>query len=129
MVQRMETIVGDGLVLLGYEHLPSEEGLHLALYWQAEEVPQGEYAVSLRPARNGELLFHEGELVQEDHAHPVWGYYPMSRWTKGEIVRDDYLAVVPEGVEYDGAAVVVYGVSEDGFEDLGSVTLIFASSP
>jgi hypothetical protein len=53
----------------------------------------------------------------------------MSRWTKGEIVRDDYLVAVPEGVGYDGAAVVVYGVSDDGFEDLGVVSLEFGASP
>jgi hypothetical protein len=128
-LERVETTVGDGLVLLGYDRLSSEEGIHLVLYWQAAEVPGADYAVSVRPVQNGELLFHEGELIQEDHAHPVWGFYPMSRWTKSEIVRDDYLVAVPEGVGYNGAAVVVYGVSEDGFEDLGSVTLIFASSP
>jgi len=127
--QRVETTVGDGLAFLGYERLPSEEGLHLALLWQAAEVPQRDYAVSVRPLDDGELLFQGGELIQEDHAHPVWGYYPMSRWTKGEIVRDDYLVAVPEGVGYDGAAVVVYGVSDDGFEDLGAVYLEFGASP
>jgi hypothetical protein len=71
------------------------------------------------------LLFHDGELVQEDHAHPVWGFYPTSHWVKGEVVRDDYLVVVPPELDYDGAAVVVYRVTEDGFEDLGTVSLGF----
>ena len=129
MDERVDAALGDGLVLLGYDHLSSPEGLHLALYWQATEAPGADYAVSVRPTANGELLFHEGQLVQEDHAHPVWGYYPMSRWMPGEVVRDDYLVSVPPGVGYDGAVVVVYKVTEDGFEDLGTVALNLGASP
>ena len=124
----MDAAVGDGLALSGYDRLPAAEGLHLALYWQAEEMPGADYAVSLRPTARGELLFHDGQLVQEDHAHPVWGFYPTPRWAKGEVVRDDYLVVVPPELDYDGAAVVVYRVTEDGFEDLGTVYLGFGTS-
>jgi hypothetical protein len=128
MDPRVDTTLGDGLVLLGYDHLSSPDGLRLALYWQAAEVPGADYAVSVRPTAGEELLFHEGQLVQEDHAHPVWGYYPMSRWTVGEVVRDDYLVFVPPGMEYDGAAIVVYQKTEDGFQDLGTVALDLAAS-
>ena len=129
MDERVNAALGDGLVLLGYDYFASPEGLHLALYWQAAEVTGVDYAVSVRPTANGELLFHEGQLVQEDHAHPVWGYYPMSRWMPEEVVRDDYLVSVPPGLEYDGAAIVVYQITEDGFEDLGTVALNFGASP
>jgi hypothetical protein len=44
------------------------------------------------------------------------------------VVRDDYLVLVPPELAYDGAAVVVYRVTEDGFEDLGTVSLVFWSS-
>jgi hypothetical protein len=128
MDEMVDAAVRDGLVLLGYDRLPAAEGFHLALYWQAEDVPSADYAVSLRPTARGELLFHDGELVQEDHAHPVWGFYPTSRWAKGEVVRDDYLVAVPPELDYDGAAVVVYRVTEDGFEDLGTVYLRFGTS-
>jgi len=37
--------------------------------------------------------------------------------------------VVPPELDYDGAAVVVYRVTEDGFEDLGTVSLNFGASP
>jgi hypothetical protein len=117
--------LGDGLALLGYDRFPSEEGLHLALYWQAEDVPGRDYAVSVRPTDGGEPLYVEGRLVQEDHAQPVWGFYPMSRWVAGEVVRDDYLVAVPSGLLYDGVRVVVYQATEDGFEDLGTVSLVF----
>lgn len=126
---RVDAALGEDLVLLGYDYLPAAEGLRLALYWKASDVLDADYAVSVRPTRAGELLFHEGELVQEDHAHPVWGFYPMSRWVRGEVVRDDYLVAVAAGLAYDGASVVVYRATDEGFEDLGSVSLVFDSSP
>jgi hypothetical protein len=49
----------------------------------------------------------------------------MSNWAKGEVVRDDYLVSVPPDLRYDGAVVVVYRVTEAGFEDLGTVSLVF----
>jgi len=125
MEARAEAPVGDGLTLLGYDVLPSEHGLHLALYWQAGRSIGADYAVSVRPTRGGELLSLEGQLLHEDHPHPVWGHYPMSRWVPGEVVRDDYLVGLPAGREYDGASVVVYQVVDDGFEDLGAVSLRF----
>jgi hypothetical protein len=126
MEKGLEAGVGDNLVLLGYDHLLSNEGLHLALYWRATDRMGNDYAVSVRPTKGGELLFHEGQLVQQDHAHPVWGHYPTSAWRRGEVVRDDYLVPVPPGVEYDGVMVVVYRVTEEGFEDLGTVTFPLA---
>jgi len=128
MDEMVDAAVGDGLVLLGYDDLPAAEGLHLALYWQAGQSIGADYAVSVRPTARSELLFHDGQLVQEDHVHPVWGFYPTSHWAKGEVVRDDYLVSVPPDLGYDGAMVVVYRVTGDGFEDLGTVALTFEAS-
>jgi hypothetical protein len=122
MDERLDADVGDNLRLLGYDQPPAGEGLHLALYWQATGTMDTDYAVSVRPTQDGELLFHDGQLVQQDHAHPVWGYYPISTWQPGEIVRDGYLIPIPAGVEYNGATVVVYYMTEEGFEDLGTVS-------
>ncbi len=128
MDERLEADVGDNLRLLGYDHPPSGEGLHLALYWQATETMDTDYAVSVRPTKDGELLFHDGQLVQQDHAHPVWGYHPTSTWKRGEVVRDDYVIAVPAGPEYNGVMVLVYRMTEDGFQDLGTVSFPIAES-
>jgi hypothetical protein len=126
MDERLEADVGDDLRLLGYDHPSSVEGLHLALYWQAAESIDADYSVSVRPTKDAELVFHEGQLVQEDHVHPVWGYYPTSSWAQSEVVRDDYLIPIPAGLEYDGAMVVVYRMTDEGFEDLGAVSFPIA---
>lgn len=122
MDERLEADVGENLRLLGYDYLSDDGGMHLALYWQATGKMDSDYSVSVRPTKGGELLFEAGELVQQDHAHPVWGYYPTSTWERGEVVRDDYLVRIPPGVSYDGAMVVVYRMTEEGFEDLGTVS-------
>lgn len=111
---------GGKLRLLGYDLLPSEKGMHLALYWQALGEMETDYSISVRPTRGGELIFVGGELLQEDHAHPVWGWYPTSRWLPGEVVRDDYL--IPDPPAYDGLMVLAYWHANGGFEDLGAAT-------
>ena len=122
MDERLEAEIGETLLLLGYDQLPSTEGLHLALYWEAVETMETDYAVSVRATSGGELLYHDGQLVQRDQTHPVWGYYPTSGWERDEVVRDDYQVAIPAGLEYDGAMVVVYSVTGEGFEDLGTVS-------
>jgi hypothetical protein len=117
----LEAAVGESLALVGYDHLPSDAGLHLALYWRATDLMETDYSVSVRASRGRELLFYEDRLVQQDHPHPVWGYYGTSNWVQGEVVRDDYLVPIPDGLEYDGATIVVYKATDEGFQDLGTV--------
>ena len=111
---------GGKLRLLGYDTLPSEKGTHLALYWQALGEMEIDYSISIRPTQGGELIFVGGELLQEDHAHPVWGWYPTSLWLPGEVVRDDYL--IPDQPVYDGLMVLAYWRTNGGFENLGAAT-------
>jgi len=72
-----------------------------------------------RELQVGDLIFVGGKLFQEDHAHPVWGWYPTSRWLPGEVVRDDYL--IPDSPAYDGLMVLAYWRT-DGVENLGAAT-------
>ena len=80
----------------------------------------------MRPLRAGALIpGGDGQPVIQDH-QPVWNAYPTSRWSPGEIVRDDYVLdlpgqIVPDGP--DGAHIVVYRVTAGGFENLGVIDL------
>ena len=128
MADRLDADVGDNLRLLGYYRGPTEAGLHLALYWQATGSMDTDYAVSVRPTQGGELLFHDGQLLQQDHAHPVWGHYPTSAWKRDEVVRDDYVVDLPPEVGYDGVSVVVYSVTDGGFQELGTVSFALSTN-
>lgn len=111
---------GGKLRLLGYDLLPSEKALHLALYWQALGKMETDYSISVRPTQGGELIFVGGGLLQEDRAHPVWGWYPTSGWLPGEVVRDDYL--IPDQPPHDGLMVLAYWRTDGEFENLGAAT-------
>jgi hypothetical protein len=95
----------------------------LSLYWRATAKSDVDYTVSVRPLRAGALIpGGDGQPVIQDH-QPVWNAYPTSRWSPGEIVRDDYSLDLPGQVVPDGAQIVVYRVTAGGFENLGEATL------
>jgi hypothetical protein len=131
---RLDADLGDGLRLLGFEVAIAEgergrregEGmLRVALYWQAVRRIGHDYTVSVRPSSGGEPILIGREPLQQDHP-PVWGFYPTTRWTPGEVVRDDYALALPPGAQPDGATVVVYrALAQGGYENLAVLTLAF----
>ena len=63
-------------------------------------------------------------IAQADRAAPVDGWYPTSRWSAGEIVRDDYLIPVPEGRDARLISVGLYTTDgAGGFQNLGAVDI------
>ena len=59
-------------------------------------------------------------IAQADRAAPVYGWYPTSRWTAGEIVRDEYVIDVPDGKDARTVAVGLYTQDASGaFQNLG----------
>ncbi|MEZ4767771.1 MAG: DUF2723 domain-containing protein [Caldilineales bacterium] len=119
--------LGDGLSLAGYELGASEDGggVHLRLYWRADDLISHDWSVSVRPLDDGGPIGQPGGgIVQVDAANPVQGAYPTSRWSAGEVVADDYFVAVPDGVQADGVEVVVYRqIGGGAFEDLAVVRL------
>jgi hypothetical protein len=95
----------------------------LSLYWRAEAAMNVDYTVSIRPLRDGELIPSEdGQPLIQDH-QPVWNSYPTSRWSPGEVVRDDYVLSLPGQVTPDGVQIVVYRSTPEGLENLGEANL------
>lgn len=80
----------------------------VTLVWRAPAPPAEDWAVSVRLTRG------HAELAQRDHVHPVFGAYPMSRWSAGEIVVDAYPLKLPPDTTADGATVILYRRAEDG---------------
>lgn len=121
-------VLGDGLSLAGYELRSTQDGgaaIDVRLYWRAESVIGHDWSVSVRPlAGDATIDLPGGGIVQVDATNPVYGAYPTSRWSAGEVVADDYWLPLPEGVEADGVEVVVYRqVAEGVFENLAAVRL------
>ncbi len=126
---RLDADLGDGLRLLGFQaKVQGQEPrrtLHVILYWQAVGRIGHDYIASVRPLRQGKPIpsASEGGILQQDHP-PVWGFYPTTRWAPGEVVRDDYVLLLPAGALPDGAMLVVYRTRpEGGFANLAILTL------
>ena len=56
----------------------------------------------------------EQVLAQADSAHPADGWYPTSRWVKGEVVQDVYTLPVPPGSQPVAVQISLYQVQPDG---------------
>jgi 4-amino-4-deoxy-L-arabinose transferase-like glycosyltransferase len=82
--------------LLGYELQRSElaagEAAIVTLYWQAQEpFPSADYYVNLSIRHpNGLLLNKEDQL-------PVHGFFPVTDWQSGQIIRDVHAIEIPPG--------------------------------
>jgi len=122
-----EVSLGGLITLLGYDvNLDQKEGsLRLTLYWRADEEIAEDYSVFIHITEKSQMASQEDILVQADSLHPVYGFYPTTRWQPGEVVRDDYLIPLPVGSEPLMAKVGMYTQdSETGaFHNLGEVDI------
>ena len=121
--QPLRLTLTHGLELLGYQAKRSGGMLDLALYWRAAQAIDIDISVSVRAMQGEQPVRFEAQPVQVDSAHPVAGFYPTTRWSAGEVVRDDYaLSLAALGVA-DHLRVIVYRTTASGFEDLAGFDL------
>jgi hypothetical protein len=106
---RGEAIEFDGIRLraVTLEGTTEEEWL-LTLYWQAENQVPRDYSVAVHLVAHDPPRGPADVLAQADRTHPVDGFYPTSRWSPGEIVRDSYAIPVPPGSDPAGVRVALY---------------------
>jgi hypothetical protein len=126
---------GPQITLVGFEvHLSAEEGgaayaqarWRLSLYWQTNAPIQTDYTVSVRPLRDSGLIAGaDGQPLIQDH-QPVWNSYPTSRWSPGEVVRDDYVLPLPSQTVPNGAYILIYRNTAQGIENLAEANLTFS---
>ena len=108
---------------LGKEFI-EEARRRIVLYWQATAPITHDWSISLRPTRGGAPILSDGQVVQVDHTHPAQGVYPTSRWTPGEVVRDEYIIPPTSGQSLDGFLVIVYrALPEGGFVNAAEISL------
>jgi hypothetical protein len=89
------------------------------LNWLALRAPEHDWSVSVRLSQGGQ------QLAQQDHANPVWGAYPTTRWLPGEVVGDAYSFALPPGARPDELTVILYRPDGSG----GFVNLDVATFP
>ena len=90
--------------------------LLLEIYWEVAQPVAEDYSVAVHLVARDPPQGGEDVLAQADALHPLQGWYPIARWSPGEIVCDHYLIQVPEGCAPVAVRVALYrAASEGGF--------------
>lgn len=89
----LSAMLGGEIAFLGYDlteapYMPGSV-LEVTLYWQALNVPQGDYKVFVHLVGPGERIW-----AQDDSAPANWAR-PTKGWDEGEVVRDAHTLTLP----------------------------------
>lgn len=88
--------------------------LQLTIYWEVRLPPEGDYSVAVHLVARDPPQSGADIVAQADSLHPVAGWYPTSRWTAGEVIRDDYVLTVPPDSSAAAVRVAMYQIDQDG---------------
>ncbi|MGC9360796.1 MAG: hypothetical protein ACP5G7_10575 [Anaerolineae bacterium] len=107
--------LGNGITLWAAQATQeASSDLHVTVYWRATERPTADYAVAAHLLAHQPPQSSEDVLAQADTQHPVYGWYPTSRWQDGEIVRDDLTLTIPSGADPVAVRLGMYRQAKDG---------------
>lgn len=105
----------NGLWIRSAQLSPGDDGTWvLTVYWQAETAVAVDYSVAVHLVTHDPPRGSEDVLFQADRLHPVYAWYPTSRWHVGEVVRDHYVIEVPDGARPQAIRVALYRTEDSG---------------
>jgi hypothetical protein len=116
--------LGDGLGLVSVEVRPlSGEGeWDVVVWWTATGLPGQDYSTFVHVSDREQITAPEDLIGQSDQVAPVYAWYATSRWTPGELVREDHVVSLPPDRPPKLILVGLYSRDEAGnFVNLGSV--------
>ena len=106
---------GGMIYLIDYEVY--DGGELITMSWLAPNLILTDYTMSVRLWQHGQPIEAWSGLLIQDH-RPVWNMYPTNYWHANEIVKDSYTFTLPPHAQPDQIQIVIYHVTEDGFENL-----------
>jgi len=115
--------MGESIALRAWHVEPHEtdRAWRLALYWQALSPVGRDYSVFVHASDRDVVDGPDAIVAQADSSAPVYGWYPTSRWSPGEIVRDDHVIRAPADRVPKIVSVGMYYQDESGaFHNLGN---------
>ncbi len=121
-----ESVLENGVALVDHAVEETSPGVYqLTLWWRAERAIDRDYSVFVHLTQVEVPASGEDILAQADSSAPVYGWYPTTRWTVGEAVREDYILQSP--ADYEGPLFIragMYHQLEDGsFENFEALTI------
>lgn len=121
--------LGDGITLLTCRLEAQNDALHLVLYWQATQPSSQDYSVFVHLSDKTHIASQADIIAQADSQAPVYGWYPTTQWSTGEIVREDYRLELPPNAVPRLLAVGMYIRDEQGaFHNLGVINIPLENS-
>lgn len=87
----LKAAFGEAIALTGYTLSLTSTGLDLALFWEAQALPQTDYTVFVH------LVDAAGQIAAQTDGQPRGGTYPTSIWEVGETVLDQHSVAAPPG--------------------------------
>lgn len=91
-----------------------QDTLRLTVFWEAVRQGPSDYSVAVYLVSRDPPQGGEDVLAQADALNPVGGWYPTSRWSPGEVVRDDYVLAVPPGSSAVAVRIAMYQIDPGG---------------
>jgi hypothetical protein len=115
----------EGMILLvGYDLVPEPPGV--VFYWRSQALMNEDYVVFVH------LLDSKGQIVAQMDGEPLWGQYPTSWWSPGDLIIDRRTLPVVAPGNYrllvgwyrlaDGSRLSLAGSSKTSIE-LGTVNV------
>jgi len=114
--------MGESILLRAWEVEPLDEGYtwRVTLYWQAVSPVDRDYSVFVHASDRDTIDGPDAIVGQADSSAPVYGWYPTSRWSPGEIVRADHvLQTSPDRLAKIVSVGLYYQDESGAFHNLG----------
>jgi hypothetical protein len=93
IAQRIESMLGDSIELVGYNLGRTADSSQLTLVWRAVQPIEYDYTVFTH------ALDGAGRLIGGQDNQPVKGAYPTSWWIPGEYISDAYTLPLADTIE------------------------------
>ena len=114
--------IAPGMHLAGWTINEEDMILRAVMCWQALRPPGADYSTFVHLGSVAEIVVSEQLVASSDHATPVDGWRPTSRWLPEEIICDAHRIPLHSEVDFDHVIAGMYKLGADGgFQHLGSI--------
>ena len=91
----------------------TENRLWVTIYWEKMTAVESDYRVGIHLVQVPYTHSDRDILAQADSLNPVSGWYPITQWKIGEIVRDDYMLARPVKTSPIAVRIGMYQIDQD----------------
>jgi len=118
--------LGDGIALADVAVSPPDlqGNVNVMVWWAATAKPTHDYSTFVHVSDADSISSSDDVIAQGDQIAPVYAWYATSKWSPGELVREDHALTLPPDRPARLIVVGMYRRDEAGnFINLGSVNL------